>query len=168
MLPYTVNDHDELLTVNSNDLPIYKDALVRGVDVQPLFLDPSNGVWGLRVLFHPGVMLPTHYHTGTVHLWTLSGKWNYVEYPDQAQTSGSYLFEPGGSVHTFMVPADNTEVTETLMIVQGANINFDQDGNYHSVMDASSIMLLIDSLIQERGLEPAKYIKAPQAVYSVK
>ena len=78
MLPYTVNDHDELLTVNSNDLPVYKDALVPGVDVQPLFLDPGNGVWGLRVLFHPGVMLPTHYHTGTVHLWTLSGKWNYV------------------------------------------------------------------------------------------
>lgn len=166
MLPYTVNDHHELLTVNSNDLPIYKDALVPGVDVQPLFLDPGNGVWGLRVLFHPGVMLPTHYHTGTVHLWTLSGKWNYVEYSDQPQTAGSYLFEPGGSVHTFMVPDTNTEITETLMIVQGANVNFDENGDYHSVMDASSITLLIESLIHERGLEPARYIKASQAMYS--
>jgi 2,4'-dihydroxyacetophenone dioxygenase len=166
MLPHTVSDHHELLTVNTNDLPVYKDALVPGVDVQPLFLDPNNGVWGLRVMFHPGVFLPKHYHTGTVHLWTLSGKWNYVEYPDQPQTAGSYLFEPGGSIHTFSVPADNTEITETLMLVQGANVNFDEEGNYHSIMDASSIMLLIDSLIQEHGLDPAKYIKATQPDYS--
>ena len=77
-------------------------------------------------------------------------------------------FPDGLNVITTAEQADNTEVTETFMLVQGANINFDQDGNYHSVMDASSIMLLIDSLIQERGLEPAKYIKAPQAAYSSK
>ncbi|MGP4843405.1 2,4'-dihydroxyacetophenone dioxygenase family protein [Marinobacter sp. 1Y8] len=160
MLPPTLKDHNELLTLNTNDLPVYKDALVPGVDVQPLFLDPNRGVWCLRVMFHPGVMLPTHYHTGTVHLWTLSGKWNYLEHADQPQTAGCYLYEPGSSIHTFNVPADNTEVTETLMLVEGANVNFDADGNYHSIMDANSITLLIESLIKERGLEPARYIKA--------
>lgn len=160
MLPAAVKDHQQLLTVNTNDLPIYKDSLVPGVDVQPLFLDPNNGIWCLRVLFHPGVMLPTHYHTGTVHLWTLSGKWNYVEHADQPQTAGSYLYEPGGSIHTFCVPADNTEITETLMLVSGASVNFDAEGSYHSTMDAGSIILLLEHLIQERGLEPAKYIRA--------
>jgi len=100
-----------------------------------------------------------HYHTGSVHLWTLSGKWNYVEYPDQPQNAGCYLFEPGGSIHTFNVPADNTEVTDTLMLVEGANVNFDADGNYHSILDANSITLLIEQYIQENGMEPATYIK---------
>ena len=76
-LPNLVHDQKELLTLNTRELPIYEDALIPGVDVQPLFLDPHNGVWVLRVIFHPGVVLPTHYHTGTVHLWTLSGRWNY-------------------------------------------------------------------------------------------
>ena len=168
MFPATVKEHHELLTVNTNDLPIYKDSLVPGVDVQPLYLDPNNGVWCLRVIFHPGVRLPTHYHTGIVHLWTLSGKWNYVEYPDQPQTAGSYLFEPGGSIHTFSVPEDNTELTETLMLVSGANVNFDENQQYHSVLDASSIMVLIDHLIAERGLDPAQYIRAEHPDYTVR
>jgi 2,4'-dihydroxyacetophenone dioxygenase len=169
-LPISVSDHKELLTLNTNDLPMYKDAMAPyfpGVDVQPLFLDPHVGVWVLRVLFHPGVMLPTHYHTGTVHLFTMSGKWNYVEYPDQPQTAGSYLFEPGGSVHTFMTPADNTEPTDTFMVVYGANVNFDQQGNYVGIMDASDIIQMIDRLIKERGLDPAKYIRPGQADYTV-
>ena len=167
-IPFLLNAHKALLTLNSRELPIYTDAIpgVPGVDVQPLFLDTHNGVWVLRVVFHPGVMLPTHYHTGTVHLWTLSGKWNYVEYPDQPQTAGSYLFEPGSSIHTFNVPADNKEPTETLMVVCGSNINFDQDGNYVGILDANSISLLIDILIRERGLKPAKYITPPQPGYT--
>lgn len=66
------------------------------------------------MVFHPGVVLPTHYHTGTVHLWTLSGRWNYLEYPDQPQRAGSYLFEPGSSIHTLSVPADHPVSERTL------------------------------------------------------
>ncbi|MAK45201.1 MAG: 2,4'-dihydroxyacetophenone dioxygenase, partial [Spongiibacter sp.] len=111
MLPKPAMDHKALLTLNTHEMPMYKDALpgVPGVDAQPLFLDPHQGIWVLRAVFHPGVVLPKHYHTGTVHLFTLSGSWNYVEYPDQPQTAGSYLYEPGGSIHQFTVPADASE-----------------------------------------------------------
>ena len=165
-LPDLIHDQKEILTLNTKEQPVYVDALAPGVDVQPLFLDPHNGVWALRVIFHPGVVLPTHYHTGTVHLWTLSGRWNYLEYPDQPQTAGSYLFEPGGSVHTFSVPADNTEPTETLMVVSGTNVNFDADGNFIDTLDANSIMLMLDRLVRERGLDPAKYIAPPSPRYT--
>ncbi|MBZ2169099.1 2,4'-dihydroxyacetophenone dioxygenase family protein [Marinobacter sp. F4216] len=168
MLPVTVQDNDTLLTINSNDAPVYKDILVPGLDVQPLYLDPTKGIWALRVFFHPGVKLPTHYHTGTVHFWTLSGRWNYVEHPDQPQTAGSYLFEPGGSIHTFNVPEDNKEVTETVMIIEGANVNFDENGEYHSILDASSIMAMIEACIQERGLDPSMYITTPMANHADK
>ena len=167
-LPPLLTQHRELLTLNSRELPIYEDALPDspGIDVQPLFLDTHNGVWVLRVVFHPGARVPTHYHTGTVHLWTLSGRWHYAEYPGQPQTAGSYLFEPGSSIHTFVVPEDNTEPTETLMVVTGSNVNFDADGNYVGLLDANAISLLIDHLIKERGLEPAKYIVPPQPRYT--
>ena len=166
MLPDITQPNRRLLTLNTRDLPVYKDVLVPGLDAQPLYLDPQRGVWCLRALFHPGVRLPTHYHTGSVHLWTLSGRWYYAEHPEQPQTAGCYLFEPGGSIHTFVVPEDNTEVTETLMVVEGTNVNFDPEGNYHSVLDASSILLLIDHLVQERGLEPARYIRPEYPNYT--
>lgn len=162
MLPILAQDQHELLTLNTHKLPIYRDIMVKGLDVQPYYLDINQGIWVLRVMFHAGVRLPMHYHTGTVHMWTLSGQWNYVEYPDQPQTAGSYLFEPGGSIHTLNVPADNTEITDTIMVIQGANINFDADGNYHSILDANSITLLIEQYICEHGLDPAIFIR-PQA-----
>ncbi|WP_079228533.1 2,4'-dihydroxyacetophenone dioxygenase family protein [Pseudomonas putida] len=169
-MPTPVFEHKELLTLNTHELPIYENALAPyfpGVHVQPLYLDPNLGIWTLRVIFEPGVCLPCHYHTGPVHLFTLTGRWNYVEYPEQPQTAGCYLYEPGGSIHTFSVPADNSETTETLMVVQGANINFDQAGNFVNVMDASDIMQVIDRLVQERGLEPARYIRPGHAGYTV-
>lgn len=169
-LPPLVTNHRELLTLNSNELPIYKDAIpgIPGVDVQPLMLDTHNGVWVVRAIIHPGVRLPTHYHTGSVHLWTLSGRWNYVEFPDQPQTAGSYLYEPGSSIHTLMTPADNTAPTEMVMCVQGSNINFDADGNYVGLLDANSIVQMIDYLIRERGLDPARYIRPPQPDYTTR
>ena len=169
-LPPLFTSHKELLTLHSKDLPLYKDALpgVPGVDVQPLMLDPHNGVWVLRAVIHPGVTLPTHYHTGSVHLWTLSGSWHYLEYPDQPQTGGSYLYEPGSSVHTLCTPKGNKEPTEMVMVVTGSNVNFDAQGNYLGLLDANSIILMIDGLIRERGLDPAKYIRPPQPDYTAR
>ncbi|MDO3720259.1 2,4'-dihydroxyacetophenone dioxygenase family protein [Marinobacter sp. chi1] len=168
--PNQVFEHHELLYVNSNNQPVYEDAMpgVPGIDVQPLFLDPHNGVWVLKVWFHPGVILPRHFHTGAVHMFTISGHWEYVEYPNDPQTDGCYLYEPGGSIHQFMTPETNTKPTETLMVVHGANINFDDDGNYVGILDASEIMVMLDNLIQERGLEPANYITPPQPDHNTK
>lgn len=160
-LPPLIHDQDELLTLNTGELPVYKDPIpgLPGLDVQPLMLDPHRGIWVVRAWFHPGLVLPTHFHTGCVHLWTLSGSWHYAEYPDQPQTAGSYLFEPGSSVHTLMTPASNTELTEAIIHVEGSNVNFDADGNYVGMLDANSIILMIEHLIKERGLDPALYIR---------
>jgi hypothetical protein len=103
-----------------------------------------------------------------VHLWTLAGRWNYIEYPDQPQTAGSYLYEPGSSIHTLTTPKDNTEPTEMVMVVQGSNVNFDGDGNYVGLLDANSIIQWIELLIRERGLKPAHYIRPPQADYTTR
>lgn len=157
-LPDTINHQGFLLTLNTSELPIVKEALP-GVDIYPLFLDAENGVWVLRALFKPGVTLPKHFHTGTVHFYTLSGCWRYLEYPDQKQTAGSYLYEPGGSIHTFHTPEDNTEDTDGFMLVTGANINFDDEGNCINTMDAGWIEQAILAAAAAQGLGMPRYIK---------
>ena len=99
-LPDCLNRQDALLTINTNMQPPLNEA-IPGLSINPLFLDGENGLWVLRVKFAPGTTLPMHFHTGTVHFYTLAGCWHYLEYPEQKQTAGSYLYEPGGSIHTF-------------------------------------------------------------------
>jgi len=114
----------------------------------------------LRVKFAPGVTLPLHFHTGAVHLYTMSGCWYYTEYPDQKQTAGCYIFEPGGSIHEFNTPATNTEDTDTFMVVFGANVNFLKDGTYINLMDAGMIKAWADQGIKDQGLTNMNYISA--------
>ncbi len=108
-LPLVAFPQDDLLTVNVADIPLLKDAFGAGIHFQPLHLDPDHGKMVIMATMAPGCVLPVHYHTSTAEVYTLQGRWEYREYPDQPQTAGSYLYEPGGSVHTFFCPEDNTE-----------------------------------------------------------
>jgi 2,4'-dihydroxyacetophenone dioxygenase len=62
---------DRLLTININDAT---PPAMDGVSLTPLFLDRENGVWVLYGKFAPGTVLPTHFHTGTVHFFTTKGR----------------------------------------------------------------------------------------------
>lgn len=155
MLPQATTHQDRLLTVNIHDL---EGLAAEGVTLTPLFLDRENGTWVLYGKFAPGTVLPTHFHTGTVHFFTTKGRWNYAEYPDDPQIAGSYLYEPGGSIHTFTVPADATEPAEGFMVVSGANVNF-VDGQYHSLTDAGSLEEMFLAMAKAAGVAPPRYIR---------
>ncbi len=99
-LPGTTTHQEQLLTINTDAHPFLKSLSgYEGIDLFPMFLDPYNGLMVLRSRFAPGLTLPLHFHTGVVHMYTMKGCWYYTEYPDQKQTEGCYLYEPGGSVH---------------------------------------------------------------------
>lgn len=157
-LPLVALPQGELLTVNANDIPLVRDALGEGVHFKPLRLDIENGEWVVLATFAPGARIALHYHTGTVDAWTMSGSWHYMEYADQPQTAGSYLFEPGSSVHTLACPASNTEDTVVLFRVSGANLNFTDDGQFHSILDAALIAHLTGQLAEAQQLGPLTYI----------
>lgn len=166
-LPDALTHQDQLLTIDTNAQPFLRGLLHPGIQAAPLFLDPNNGVWVLRVKFAPGVTLPLHFHTGCVQLYTMSGCWYYTEYPDQKQTSGCYLFEPGGSVHQFNTPADNREDTDVFMVVSGANINFGDNGEYLNIMDAGLIKSWVDQAIEsDPNYQNITYITAPIPKYT--
>ena len=70
-----------------------------------------------------------------MHFYTTAGTWGYVEHPEDLQTAGSYLYEPAGSIHTF----ETKEGAEGFMIVEGANVNLNDDGSLMFIMDAAWI-----------------------------
>jgi 2,4'-dihydroxyacetophenone dioxygenase len=157
-LPLVALPQGELLTVNEKDTPLITDALGPGVHFKPLRLDIEAGEWVVLATFSPGSQVPLHYHTGVAEVYTLAGSWHYLEYPDQSQTAGSYLYEPGSSVHTFVCPETNKEDTVILVRVVGANINFTEDGQFHSILDAALIRHLTDALAFAQGLDEVSYI----------
>jgi 2,4'-dihydroxyacetophenone dioxygenase len=165
-LPVVALPQSELLTINENNIPLVTDTLGPGVHVKPLRLDMEEGCWVVLATFSPGTQLPVHYHTGVAEAYTLSGSWHYAEYPDQPQTAGSYLFEPSGSVHTLTCPATNTEDTVVFFRVEGANVNFTEDGQFHSILDAVTIQHLVNQLSEARGLGQINYIGGGQADFT--
>ena len=156
-LPEIITHQDLLLTLNTEEETLIRDALP-GVDINPLFLDPENGVWVIFTKFKPRRTLPKHLHTGPVHFYTLSGVWHYLEYPDQPQTAGSYLYEPGGSIHTFHCPEDS-EGADGFMVIQGANVNFDDEGNFVNIMDAGWIEQMVVAAARKQGIDRPRYFK---------
>ena len=116
-----------------------------------LHIKEREGLWVIRNRFAPGYRVQTHKHTGPVFAYTETGAWRYLE-SDFVNTAGSYLYEPAGSVHTLVVPEDNTEPTDVFFAIHGANLNLDADGNVESVFDASSILQAYLLLCEAQGL----------------
>ncbi|MEU0984634.1 2,4'-dihydroxyacetophenone dioxygenase family protein [Streptomyces griseus] len=164
-LPILALPQGELLTLNVHEVPNVRSTLGPGTSVQLLRLDPEAGRWVVMVTMAPGAEVPIHYHTGTAEVYTLQGRWIYKEYPDQPQIAGSYLFEPGGSVHTLTVPEDNPEDTVMLVMVTGANVNFSEDGSFHSVVDAVSLQYLLAKFAREQAVE-LRYIGSSAAGFT--
>jgi quercetin dioxygenase-like cupin family protein len=130
-----------------------------GVKLQLLQVDIEVGLWVIRNHFEPGAKVQTHKHTGQVFAFTQAGCWKYDEYPER-MTAGSYLFEPAGSIHTLIVPEDNTEVTDVWFAIYGANLNLDADGNVESVLDAGFILEAYLALCEAEGHDTPNVIGA--------
>lgn len=130
------------------DLPFV--ALGDGTHLQLLKVDVEQGLWVIRTRMEPGVVVPTHKHTGAVHAFTLAGRWKYREYPE-VNTAGSYLFEPAGSVHTLMVPDDVEGLTDAFFVIHGANLILDDDGNVIGTADAGVIRDFYLGLCEAEG-----------------
>jgi hypothetical protein len=123
-----------------------------GSEIQLLQCDVEAGLWVVRTRFAPGYRVQTHKHTGEVFAFTIAGSWHYEEYPEDVNGPGSYLFEPAGSVHTLVVPAQNDGPTDVWFAIRGANLNLDADGNVELVLDAALIGDAYLGLCEAQGL----------------
>lgn len=158
--PEAINHQDRLLSLNIHEEPaIDLGHLIPGMKLWPLFIDPDNGTWVLYARYAPGTTLPPHFHTGQVHFFTTKGTWGYKEYPQDAQTAGSYLYEPPGTVHTFHIPEDAGEEVEGFMVVNGVNVAFDEAGNYLGTDHAGSMEQIILECAKKQGIALPRYIR---------
>lgn len=82
-----------------------------------------------------GTRLPKHHHAGSVHAFTLAGKWHYLEY-DWIAEAGTYVFEPPGTNHTLEVLED----TRGLFVTQGAFIYVDEQDRVTGFSDAGTML----------------------------
>ncbi len=157
----TIHDQHELFSINIHEEGYVENALP-GFSVVPFFLDQEAGIWVLYVKVDPGASVPTHFHTGQVHLYTTKGEWYYKEYPKDVQKAGSYLYEPASSYHTLTSETG----TEFFNVVIGANVNFNPDGSFLNVMDAGWIAEMVEKAAKDAGKPAPRYIKPGQAAYT--
>lgn len=139
-----------------DDLPFVD--LGDGSEMQLLQVDLAQGLWVVRMRFHPGCEIAKHYHTGPVFAVTLSGAWHYQEYPDEINRAGAYLFEPAGSVHTLQTLPGSEEPAVVWFSVFGANVNLNPDGSVSNLVDAASVLGIYRSLCDAQGLASDKLI----------
>jgi 2,4'-dihydroxyacetophenone dioxygenase len=121
-----------------------------GVRLKVVRFDRLKGTWVVQNRFDPGTQLQIHRHTGPVDGFTLSGRWHYLEY-DFFSTAGSYIYEPANSVHTLDVPADNTELTDVLFVIEGALLNLDPDGKVDYITDGPSMLEAYYAMLEAEG-----------------
>ncbi|WP_304273939.1 2,4'-dihydroxyacetophenone dioxygenase family protein [Caulobacter segnis] len=146
----------ETLHLGGDDLPWI--PVGEGVDLQLLHVDLNQGLWINRTRLKPGTAVPTHFHAGMVLAVTLQGRWFYQESPNQVNSTGSYLFEPAGSVHTLQAAADQSEDTIAWFAIWGPNINIDGDRQVTAVIDAHAILTLYRAQCAGRDLDCSKLI----------
>ncbi len=123
-----------------------------GTLIQLLMVDLAQNIWITRNRMQPGTTVIKHYHTGPVYAFTIEGRWYYEEYPDTVNEAGSFLFEPAGSVHTLTIPADQMGETVVWFMINGTNINVDEDGTVVSIADAHNVLAGYRFLCEAQGL----------------
>jgi quercetin dioxygenase-like cupin family protein len=134
--------------IGDGDLPYVWAG--EGSELQLLHVDLNQGLWISKTRFRGGIEIAKHFHTGCVLAVTLAGSWYYKEYPDHVNRAGSYLFEPAGSVHTLVVPAQ-VGVTEAWFAIWGANVLMDERGQATTIVDAKASLDIYRALCRAQG-----------------
>ncbi|HEX5356513.1 MAG TPA: alpha/beta fold hydrolase [Aquabacterium sp.] len=114
-------------------------------------VDPIRGEW-VTLLKIPGRMeLPMHHHAGTVMVWTIAGKWKYLEH-DWTGTPGSFVFETAASRHTPVNVGDEEVIT--LNIVQGDWNIVTPEGAVLAIENWKTMMERYVSYCKQQGITP--------------
>lgn len=65
----------------------------------PMMLDVTHGSWVILVKVKAGGIMPAHYHTKPLYVFTVYGHWHYPEHNWHAK-AGHFLYEVPGELHT--------------------------------------------------------------------
>lgn len=148
---------DDLLHVAETELPWAPLDNVGSLYQIPI-VDLNTGMYMSNVRLQPGGRFETHYHTGMILGVTKKGAWYYLEYPEILNVAGSFLVEPAASLHTLAIPDDQEGMTEASFVLNGANVNLDDQGNITTVVDAKLAMIGYKAACKKLGQSCEKMI----------
>lgn len=119
--------------------------------VKLIKVDPITGQWITLLKLPPGSVMPLHHHSGTVMVWTIAGKWRYLEH-DWVATPGSFVFETAGTRHTPAAVGDDEVIT--LNIVMGDFNLLSPEGAVLAIENWKSMMDRYLNFCKAQGIEP--------------
>jgi 2,4'-dihydroxyacetophenone dioxygenase len=121
------------------------------VFLKALKVEPVSGTF-VTLLKAPGtVQLPRHHHCGTVIVYTISGKWKYIEH-DWTAAAGSVVYETASSTHT-PIGCDAGEVI-TLNIQVGDAIYMDEKDNVLAIENWKTLLTRYLNYYKAKGITP--------------
>lgn len=125
--------------------------------VQPCCFNVTTGGFSLVLKGLPGSMIGTHYHVGTVHGYTIRGRWRYLEH-DWIAEPGTFVYEPPGEAHTLVVNDDSPEPMMAMFVVEGGLIYLDKakDGGFAAYEDGFTMLELCRNHYREAGLDASQ------------
>lgn len=109
-----------------------------GIEIKVLRKGEGTGMYTMLARFRPGTRLPTHRHFGQVHVYTIEGIWGYAEYDWRAST-GDYVYEPTGAVHSLVIPEDAPGPTTLFMVIESGMMLMDDSGDMLAIEDSASL-----------------------------
>ena len=114
-------------------------------------LDPVRGEM-IVLLKAPGDMqMPRHHHSGTVIVYTITGKWKYVEH-DWIAGPGSVVFETASTEHT--PQAMNEGEVLALNIIVGELVYLDENNKVIAIENWKTAMQRYLAYCKDNGIEP--------------
>ncbi len=117
-------------------------------------LDVTHGNWVVLVKAKAGSIMPMHYHTKPLFVFTVYGHWYYPEHDWRAK-SGHFLYEVPGELHT------PTFIEDTMLysVVTGPIIYPGQNGEPDKITDVYSHVNAVRKHYETVGLSEDDFKK---------
>ncbi len=141
----------ETAVINDDSVPWmpfapYSDTVM----VKYFKLDPIRGEVIAMLKAPAHTVMPRHYHSGTVIVYTLQGEWKYQEH-DWVATPGSIVYETASSQHT--PQASGSEVI-ALNIVSGDLVYLDENDRVVAIENWKTALDRYLAYCKANGIKP--------------
>jgi 2,4'-dihydroxyacetophenone dioxygenase len=115
-------------------------------------LDPIRGEMIVMMKMPASAQLPKHHHSGTVIVYTIAGRWKYIEH-DWIAGPGSVVFETAASSHTPQALEGGDDVV-VLTIVVGDLIFLDDKDKVLAIENWKTSMDRYLAYCKSAGIAP--------------
>ncbi|MGE7907495.1 2,4'-dihydroxyacetophenone dioxygenase family protein [Peribacillus sp. NPDC094092] len=96
--------------------------------------------------------VPAHLHHGTVIVYTIQGKWKYIE-DGWVSGPGDVVFEPAGSLHRPVAMSQDEDII-TFVVIDGALEFKDENGNTLFTSNSQTVLEKYHEYCSENGIKP--------------